>query len=597
VLVALYLYDRRRRVIPVATLLLWKQLPASPLERERFRPDLLLLIQLAVLVALITGLLGPYVSTQGGAPASARLLLVLDASASMQARESAGTRFEIARRRARARVAGLHTGDEVMVILAAERAHVALRWTADAREVEERLESLEPLDTPTNLAAALELALDEAGAHAGTRVAAFTDLPREASGIDAGRLATIDYVQIGLADDNLALAGLTVETRPFQPPQQALVTAFVRSYASTPRSAALEATVAGVPWTRRELTLAPRASAQVLLTDPPRAGEVVVTLIADDALPVDDHAVGWIDAPLPLDLELVTDSAPLAAALGEVAAAIGATAFRVTAPSRYPEAPPTRGRVTLFDGVVPATMPAARALFLAPPPGNPFCPAEGRVEDAAVIDWDGEHPILAELSDLEALEVPRATRLEEPATGATIVHAASRQVAFPLLVAGEHDGQRFACLASTLPTPLAVSDRLPLLLLSLSTLHWLADEGSVVRLETGRPVAAGPGPTSPIEGPDDGRGLQVGGEPPVLLAERTGVYRLGPAGERVVLANLFDARESDIGRSGGGEWPASVAAAAGAGTPERHALAWWCYLAAAGLLVVEWIVWWRRTGA
>jgi len=78
----------------------------------------------------------------------------------------------------------------------------------------------------------------------------------------------------------------------------------------------------------------------------------------------------------------------------------------------------------------------------------------------------------------------------------------------------------------------------------------------------------------------------------VLLAERTGLYRVGG---RVVLANLFDDRESDIGRSGGGEWPATArpAAASAAGTARRE-LGWWLYLAAAALLALEWSAWQAR---
>ena len=60
-------------------------------------------------------------------------------------------------------------------------------------------------------------------------------------------------------------------------------------------------------------------------------------------------------------------------------------------------------------------------------------------------------------------------------------------------------------------------------------------------------------------------------------------------------ANLFDDRESDIGRSGGGEWPATArpAAASAAGAVRRE-FGWWLYLAAAALLVLEWSAWQAR---
>src|SRR5207253_1638761 len=146
-----------------------------------------------------------------------------------------------ARGRARALVAQLLTGDEVMLVAAAERAHVVLAWTADHTRAHDRLEALEPLDTPTNLAAALELALGERRARPETQVAVLTDLPREASGVARAELDSLDWVQIGRSDDNVAITGLSVDAPPFRPVGDATATVLVRNYAHVelrPRRAA-----------------------------------------------------------------------------------------------------------------------------------------------------------------------------------------------------------------------------------------------------------------------------------------------------------------------------------------------------------------------
>src|SRR6185295_3829421 len=153
VLVALYLFDRRRKVIPVGTLLLWQHVPAAVLERRRFRVDPLFLLQLALLLALIAGYVRPYFEDRSAAPPGTPLVVVLDASASMQAREAGGvSRFDLARRRTRAMFDELGSADEAMVIVAADRPHVVARWTSDRAALRARLEALEPLDTPTSLA-------------------------------------------------------------------------------------------------------------------------------------------------------------------------------------------------------------------------------------------------------------------------------------------------------------------------------------------------------------------------------------------------------------------------------------------------------------
>ncbi|TMA43018.1 MAG: VWA domain-containing protein [Deltaproteobacteria bacterium] len=525
VLVALYLYDRRRRVIPVGTLFLWKQVAASPLDRRRFRPDALFLLQLLLLLALVGGYLRPYVQRADARPPGGRLVLVLDVSASMQAREAGETRFDVARRRARGLLDALPPGDEAMLVTAADRAHVVLGWTADPDRVRERLDALAPLDTPTHLGAALELALGEARARPGTRVAVFTDLPREASGVPADGLAAVDYAQIGRSDDNLAIAGVVVDQPPFGALADVTVMVLVRNYGHAARSAVLEASIEGEPWMRRPLVLGPRASEPVLLTGPRHAGVVAVRLVVDDALAVDNRALAWIAPAEPLDLLVVTDSREVGAAFEQIARTVAGSRLEVVNRARYEEEPLGGRRVAVFDGFAPPS--AMSTLYAAPPPGNGICPGDGLADDVAVVDWEADHPALSGLEGLQALRLARVRRLA-------------------------HVGQR------------------------------------VLVVETGTPSAAGSFPAAPVPG------LRVAGDPPVVVAERTGRHRLGDA---LVLANLLDDRESDIGRDGDRVWPATVRPSAPLPAGGRHEVDWWLYLAAAALLALEWIVWLRKEPA
>jgi hypothetical protein len=585
VLIALYLYGRRHRPVPVSSLLLWRRLPPEMLQRRRPRLDLLFLAQLATLLALITGYLRPFHETPARGDAAARLLLVLDLSASMQARENGDTRFALARRRARALVAALRPVDEVMLLGAAERAHVLLRWTTDHARAQERLETVAPSDTASNLAVALDLALGEAEARAATRVAVLTDLAPEAGGVAVERLSATHWIQIGRTDDNVGIASLAVEQAPFRPAREATATVLLRNYAHSERRVLLEARAGGRPWAARELTLPARAFEHVRLSGPPEAGEIALELRGGDALSVDDRALGYVVAEAPLDLLVVTDRLEHGA-VAELRTAVPEGRVEVMERTRYERERPSGWRTVLFDGHVPAEAPLVPALYAAPPPGNPLCPSEGTVEGAAVIDWE-EHAAVAGLGPLQALAVARTSQLATPPWGAAVVVAASESAAFPFVVAGERDGRRIVCLGAELPAGPASSDTLPLLVLTLSLLRWLEHSDAVLTVQTGVPTL-----TAFEGGTDVPAGLRIAGDPAVLVAERAGSYRLGG---RLVLANLFDDRESDIGRQATGERrpPATVTLAG----VHRREIGWWLYALAAVLLGLEWALWRVRTRA
>ncbi len=102
-IVLLYLLRLRRRAQPVSSTLLWRR---AILDREantlwqRLRRNVLLFLQLATLAFLIFALARPYLQAPGGP--SRQVIVLLDASASMQATDVRPSRFEAARAQVRA---------------------------------------------------------------------------------------------------------------------------------------------------------------------------------------------------------------------------------------------------------------------------------------------------------------------------------------------------------------------------------------------------------------------------------------------------------------------------------------------------------------
>jgi hypothetical protein len=592
VLIALTQLRRRSRISAVSSLLLWKQLPARPLERQRFRPDLLFVLRLLLLLALVAGYALPWVGRPGG-DAEGGLAIVLDVSASMQVREAGGSRFGLARRRLDELVAALPSAAPVMLVAAADRPRVALRWTVDRGRLAERLAALEPLDTPTAIAPAVELALGEAGRRSGARVAVLTDLPPAASALPPARLAGIDWIAIGRRDDNLAITGLTVDAPPFAEAGDVRVEVEVRNFGSASRATTLEATLDGKPWTRQAFALAARGTGRASLGAPPGPGLLRVRIAPDDALAVDNEAVAWVPSQPPLDVLLVTESDALGAAFRALVATVPRGHLEVVNRAGLAERAGLEtvdGLVTVFDHQVPTSDDGAGSvLYLAPPPGNAVCPGARTVEDASVVDWEPGAPVLQGFGSLAAVEAARATQLLLPPWGTAAVTAASRRAAFPFLVVGERAGRRRACLGAELPAQPSSSDAMPLVLLTLGTLRWLAEPAAEtpITLATGVPVRAAGAALRSADG------VRASGDPPVVLAERAGIHRLEGAGgaDRLVLASLLSADESDVGRDGGGERPATAAPASAPSTSGRRDLSWWFYVAAAALLALEWAVW------
>lgn len=589
VLVWLHRRTRRRRDVVAGTLFLWREVPPAPFEPRRVRLDPSFLLQAAILVALAGALVRPWIAGDGLVVPGRRLCLVLDVSASMQTLETGGLRFDRARARARSLVDALGGTDEVMLIAAGRRPAVLVRWTTDHVLVRQRLEALAARDTSGTLAPAVDLAVGAAHDRPGTRVVVLTDLAPSSSGVAAESLAAVDWIAIGRAGENRAIERVAVRHAPFQPLAQSRIGVTVRNHGRDAVRTTLRASIDDRPWTTAPVVLPPRGAATVDLGPPPAAGVLAVALDDADVLATDDRAVAWIAPPPALDLLLVGDDPAAIDSLRATATALGGRVADV-APGDYRPAM-AAGRVVVALGTPPPGPPPANVLYAMPGPGNADCPVGRALDAAVVVDWERGHPALAGMDGLESLDVVHARALEVPRWATPVVTVAAAHEAAPVLVAGERDGGRVACLGLDLAAPGAASDHLPLTLLALGVLEWLATpaDARAAVVATGEPVRLPGGVPATVP-----EGIAAVPGTDIVIAERAGVMRF--ADGRRLLANLADARESDVGRDGDHEWPAARAVAADA-RPEPGAtrpVARTITGVALALLLVEWLVWWWR---
>src|SRR6266566_8295248 len=133
-IIIFYMLRLRRDEAPVSSSMLWRR---ALLDRtanapwRRLRRNLLLLLQLLLLLLLVFSLARPFVFTD--TVASGNIVVVLDASASMQATDEAGgkSRFDRARDEASALVDGLGSDSRMTIIWAGPSAQTVASTSAD----------------------------------------------------------------------------------------------------------------------------------------------------------------------------------------------------------------------------------------------------------------------------------------------------------------------------------------------------------------------------------------------------------------------------------------------------------------------------------
>jgi hypothetical protein len=158
-IIVFYILKIRLRRVPVSTLLFWQQIFEEKKRRslwQRLRHLLSLLLQLAFLGLLVFALADPIFRWQQAR--ARRIVLVVDNSSSMNARDVAPTRLDAAKSDGMKWIDGMRMGDELAIIAAGAQPRVACGPTDHQRTLRAALESIKPADGPTRVNEAVALA-------------------------------------------------------------------------------------------------------------------------------------------------------------------------------------------------------------------------------------------------------------------------------------------------------------------------------------------------------------------------------------------------------------------------------------------------------
>jgi Ca-activated chloride channel homolog len=579
-LVLLYLLRVRRRDYPVSSVLLWQRsAPALAAYRptRRIERSILLLLQILATAAVVVALARPSVAVHG--LGGGDLMLVMDLSLSMRARDVAPTRFERARAEAIDLVGRSRPGQRVGIVVAGLRPTLLVPPTEDRIRVIGALRRIEPWDAVGDVPGAVLLAA-EYPLGAGGQIAVWTD---GAHGRPPA-LARVRYQLLGTSDDNVGITAFRIARDPGG--AEALLR--IDNFGSRPRQVPVVVAHERATAFRRTVDI-PGGGSRTLTFPVSAAGEYQARLEVQDALPEDDAASAVLDpAPLPSVL-LVTEGNPYLERVLQVLPVSRAAASRTTDPAVW-----ASFGVVILDRVNPGPLPPGDYLLIASVPTNLPIALTGALDHPAITTWERADPVL-QFVDLESLRVARAMALS--ANGGRVLAGGNT----PLLWAYEGGGIRallvgFALQDTDLPQRVAF----PVLI--ANSLAWLGGETPVAQAGEVIQIPSGGGASAELVGPDGRRQVVQASGGMYLLPPltRAGLYQLKtPAVTRTITVRPADSPAGMIRPTA-----APVAQRPGNGRDQppvrslKTQMPVWPWLVLAGVLAAgaEWALATRRRG-
>jgi len=477
---ALYLFRKRARRVPVSTLLFFRSLSREHQESawlRKLKKWLSLLLTLLVIAAAVLALGRP--TSEGGVDSPGAVVVVVDHSASMNARDAQGrTRLEEAKTRLRDRINGLP--DQVVLSLVAYDAkpRVLLSRSRNRRECLRLLNEVQPMPMEARPDAAL------------TVVKRLAELEAKSQIWHAGDAALPDTDKLAYAFLDVALESpLNVGITGFQIRRALLARdrfeAFVKVSAARANpgkvTATLEVTLAGRLAQLRDMDLEPGASASLIVPLEGVRGQRM-----EMRLKTPGDCLGWDDAvaaPLPETRPLVVAIvAEKADPFTELALASMIEAGRLEVLKGQPAAWPMKDKpdVYVFENWVPDALPADRPVIVLDPPKSSGPVQVRRLQEPglphdSVRSVAPDHPLLFRIAT-SRLAITQTGVLDLGGSLEPLWMAGNE----PVLAAGDVNGQR---LVVTTFSP-ARSEQLALLpafpLLLGNALYWCAENSDAV---------------------------------------------------------------------------------------------------------------------
>ena len=567
-LVLIYLRSRSRPTIEVSSLMLFDEAPAPVASVSHVRIDPLFWLEMLTLTALTFAIAGLYVMRPPSVGHGRSHALVFDLGAGMSAREGSSTRIDQARRDALEIINQAPVGDEFSVIAYALEAQVRHPQTANLSELRQSLRELVPMAVPARTAA-LRAALIRA--HGASEIDLFADRPPAPAILaDVGSMSRVNFHQVGSDDSNLAIVSLDPGI-----PGSTRARAIIRNFSARPHPAELAIDLGNTEQFHQTMMLAPREQVVTSFGPLKTGGLLHARILTSDAIDADNSRYVYAPSDLAAHVLVLSPDAAVRDDIARVLLAVNANFQIETAdPAKYvaptgPNAKPLE-LVVMHDCYVPAVK-AASTLLIYPP--QIATKGIGISVDGTIANADIRGDATDESNALNSLALG-ATRIVAVPEWMDLLATATApgHSSIPIAAIGRAAGGPVGVLAFDVRNHLLLApDHLDALVLAVDLMKQLTAPRDVLIVPTGADVSVPATGTARVTQPD--------ATVRTVSADKWGRVRIRPlqAGRYTVesggvttqvLANYYDASESDLSAKPQAEASAPAEKTAAASTPQ-----------------------------
>ncbi|HEU5323215.1 MAG TPA: VWA domain-containing protein, partial [Methylomirabilota bacterium] len=493
---------------------------------------------------------------------------------------------------AAALVRRLGEGAEIMVIESGVQPNVTAALGRDRDRALAAIRAAHARDLPNRLPEAVRTARALVGTDPRAEIHVFTDGAFAPAATPETTDPRVRWSPVGRRGHNVGITSLSIR-RVYSGSFEYQAFVALANYTAEPQSFEFSLELDGKTIAERSVTLEPSVRRSIILPfSHGGGGTVTARLSVSDDLAADNVAYAVVPPPRKIAVTLVS---PGNLFLEKVLRTDPQVALEVKTPEQYPGGM-EEADVVVIDSTTPARVGQGRFVFVNTVPPDVPIEVLGRMERPSVMDWDRAHPVMRHV-EFAKVAIEDALRIRPLAAGRALVEA----VGGPLIYALEEPDRKAIFVGFDLfKTDFPLRVAFPLIL--SNTLRWLhpaALDQSSLQLAAGQPVLlpVAHGITSATVTTPSGRVVRAPvtrGAVSFTDTDEVGVYTLATARGDVRLAvNLMDADESNL-TPRPLPAPSGPTAAQAAPVPLQRELWPLFVMAAAGLLALEGLLYWRR---